>query len=168
MKQKCKQSAVMIGDQQDKLEIPFDVEISILTNNSFSAVKHNLYSRGYHAYMDIWKSLIGDDSLSCKREDNSIHDENAAAVIHSKHIGLHAIGYVPFLYSSTFKTFLSLPNHTMRVLVTGKRINRGAGYGLEIPVEYAFNGNEKTLQWAKKNLDNIDANVNKKVGRCLK
>ena len=54
------------------------------------------------------------------------------------------------------------------MLVTGKRINRGAGYGLEIPVEYVFNGNEKALQWAKKNLDNIDANVNKKVGRCLK
>ena len=56
----------------------------------------------------------------------------------------------------------------MRVLVTGKRINCGAGYGLEIPVEYAFNDNEKTLQWAKKNLDNIDANVSKKVERCLK
>ena len=66
-----------------------------------------------------------------------------------------------------FKKFLSLANHTIRVLVTGKRINRGAGYGLEIPVECVFNGNEKTLQWAKKNLDNIDANVNKKVGRCL-
>ena len=47
-------------------------------------------------------------------------------------------------------------------------MNRGARYGLEIPVEYVFNGNEKDLQWAKKNLDNIDANVNKKVGRCLK
>ena len=53
-------------------------------------------------------------------------------------------------------------------MVTGKRINRGAGYDLEIPVEYVFNGNEKALQWAKKNLDNIDANINKKVGKCLK
>ena len=51
------------------------------------------------------------------------------------------------------------------MLVTRKRSNRGAGYGLEIPVEYVFNGNENALQWAKKNLDNIDANVNKKVGR---
>ena len=41
----------------------------------------------------------------------------------------------------------------MRVLVTGQ----SAGYGLEIPVEYVFNGNEKALQWANKNLDNIDA-----------
>ena len=53
-------------------------------------------------------------------------------------------------------------------MVTGKTSNRGAGYGLEIAVQSVFNGNEKALQWAKKNLDNINANVNKKVGRCLK
>ena len=73
------------------------------------------------------------------------------------------------LFIKTFDYSLqrSLLNHTIRMSVTGKRINRGAGYGLEIFVEYVFNGNEKALQWAKKNLDNIDANVNKKVGRCL-
>ena len=48
------------------------------------------------------------------------------------------------------------------------RINHGAGYDLEIPVEYVFNGNEKALQWAKKSVDDIDANVNKKIGKCLK
>ena len=53
-------------------------------------------------------------------------------------------------------------------MVTEKKINRGAGYGLEIFIEYVFDGNEKALQWSKKNLDNIDANVNKKIGRCLK
>ena len=47
-------------------------------------------------------------------------------------------------------------------------MNRDAGYGLEIPLEYIFNDNEKALQWAKKNLDIINANVNKKVGRSLK
>ena len=78
-------------------------------------------------------------------------------VIHSKYVGPRVVGHVPFLYSSTFKKFLSLPNRTIKVLVTGKRINLGAGYGLEIPVEYVFNGNEKALQWANKNLDNIDA-----------
>ena len=86
------------------------------------------------------------------------------AVINSNHIGARVVGHVPLLSSSTFKKFLSLPNHTIRVLVTGKRINCGAGYGWEIPVEHVFNGNEKALQWAKKNLDNIDSNVNKKVG----
>ena len=90
------------------------------------------------------------------------------AVIHSNHIEPRVVAHVPFLYSSTFEKFLSLPNHTIRVLVTGKRINHRAGYGLEIPVQYVFNGDEKALQWAKKNLDSIDENVNEKVGRCLK
>ena len=66
MKQNCKQSAVMINDQQDKIEIPFDVEIPILIGNSLSVLKCNSYARGYHAYMNIWKPLIGDDSLRCK------------------------------------------------------------------------------------------------------
>ena len=114
--------------------------------------------------MDIWKLLIGNESLSCKREDDNIHDENAVAVIHSNHIGPRVVGHVPVLHSSMFKKFI----YTIRVLVTGKRINRGAGYGLEIPVEYVFNGNEKALQWTTKNLDNIGANASKKVERCLK
>ena len=41
MKQNCKQNAVMINDQRDKIEIPFDVEIPILIDNSFSFLKHN-------------------------------------------------------------------------------------------------------------------------------
>ena len=32
------------------------------------------------------------------------------AVIHSNHIGPRVAEHVPFLYSSTFKRFLSLPN----------------------------------------------------------
>ena len=53
MKQNCKQSAVMINDQQDKKEILFDVEILILIDSSCSVLKHNSYARGYHTYMDI-------------------------------------------------------------------------------------------------------------------
>ena len=162
----------LFGSIQESIqEILCDVEIPILIDNSFSVLKHNSYSRGYHgyhAYMDVWKPLIGDDSLRCKRENDKIHDENAVAVIHSNHTGPRVVAHIPFLYSSKFEKFLSLPNHTIRVLVTGKRINRSSGYGLEIPVEYVFNGNEKALQWATKNLDNIDANVNKKFERCLK
>ena len=102
MKQNCKKSAVMINDQEDKMEILFDVEISILIDNSFSVLKHNSYACSYYAYMDIWKPLIGDDSVRCKREDNNIHDKNAVVVIHSNHIGRRVAGRVPFLYSSTF------------------------------------------------------------------
>ena len=60
-----------------------------------------------------------------------------------------------------FKKFLSLANHSIRVCVKGKRINPGVGYGLEIPVEYRFYGNEKAIQWAKRTLDGVDGNVKK-------
>ena len=69
--------------------------------------------------MDIWKLLIGNKSLNCKREDDNIHDENAVAVIHSNHIGPRVVGHVPFLYSSTFRKFLY------------QIINKGVGYWKE-------------------------------------
>ena len=105
MKQNCKQSLVMINDQQDKMEILFDFEIPILIDNSFSVLKLKSYACGYHAYIDIWKPLIGDESLRCKREDHNIHDKNAVAVIHSNLLGPRVVGHVPFLYSSTFNFF---------------------------------------------------------------
>ena len=40
----------------------------------------------------------------------------------------------------------SFPNHSMRVCVKGKRIRCGVGYGLQIPAEYIFYGDEKVIQ----------------------
>ena len=67
-----------------------------------------------------------------------------------------------------FKKFVSLPNHSIRVCIKRKRINRGVGYGLEIPAEYMFYSNEKAIQWTKRTSDGVDGNVKKKVLRCLK
>ena len=54
------------------------------------------------------------------------------------------------------------PNDSIRVRVKGKIIIRGVGYGLEIPAEYTFYGNEKAIQWAKRTLDDVYGNVKKK------
>ena len=43
-------------------------------------------------------------------------------------------------YWLIFNKFIFLPNRSIRVCVKGKRINRGVGYGLEIPTEYIFYG----------------------------
>ena len=67
-----------------------------------------------------------------------------------------------------FKKFLSLPNHSIRVCVKRNKINRGVGYGLEIPVEYIFSGNEKAIQWAKRKLDGVDWKVKKKNFKIFK
>ena len=72
------------------------------------------------------------------------------AIIHFNHTRPRLVGHVPFLYSSTFKKFIFLPNHTIGVLVTGGRINRSAGYGLEIPVEHVYNSNEEAFSGQRK------------------
>ena len=49
-----------------------------------------------------------------------------------------------------------------------KRVNRVAGYGLEIPVQYIFVGAEKVVEWAEKHIKKVFENVNKKVIKCVK
>ena len=77
-------------------------------------------------------------------------------------------GQVPFCNPLMFEKFLSLPNHSIRVWVKGKRINRGSRHVLEIPDEYIFYGNEKAIQWTKRTLDAIGGDVKENVLRCLK
>ena len=47
-------------------------------------------------------------------------------------------------------------------------MKRGAGYGLEIPVQYIFVGAEKAVEWAEKHIKKVFENVNIKVIKCLK
>ena len=47
-------------------------------------------------------------------------------------------------------------------------VNRGAGYGLEISVQYRFIGVKKAIEWAEKNIKKVFENINKKVNKCIK
>ena len=44
----------------------------------------------------------------------------------------------------------------------------GAGYGLEIPVQYRFIGAEKAVEWAEKNIKKVFEDIDKKVKKCVK
>ena len=101
------------------------------------------YVRGYHAYMNIWNSKLGNNDVEVKHEVNNEHDKFAIAIFHSRRI----VGHVPKNLSKFFYQFLSLPNCTISCEVAGKRVNRGGGYGLEIPVKYTFLGLNKAIEW---------------------
>ena len=45
------------------IDIPFVIPIPILLDEHFAVFQYSSYSRGYHAYKEIWNSLVGDDSL---------------------------------------------------------------------------------------------------------
>lgn len=122
------------------------------------------FVRGYHAYMEIWTPKVGDENICLKSENDNEHDKFAVAVLFEERV----VGHVPKNLSKLFNQFLKIPNCTIGCKVTGKRVNRGAGYGLEIPVQYRFNGAEKAVEWAEKNIKKVFMNLNKKIEKCMK
>ena len=129
----------------DNIDEPLPIVID--KANSFS---FNSYARGYHAYMKIWNPVDG-AVLVCTRETDNPHDNYAVSIIRNSYV----VGHVPLGLSKTFSNFLSLPASTMLCIVTGKRLNRGAGLGLEILVMYQARGHEKALQWLEKTITKI-------------
>ena len=129
----------------DNIDEPLPIVID--KANSFS---FNSYARGYHAYMKIWNPVDG-AVLVCTRETDNPHDNYAVSIIRNSYV----VGHVPLGLSKTFSNFLSLPVSTMLCIVTGKRLNRGAGLGLEILVMYQARGHEKALQWLEKTVSII-------------
>ena len=112
------------------------------------------------AYMNMWNPKLGDNDVEVKHEVNNEHDKFAIAIFHSKRI----VGHVPKKF---FYQFLSLPNCTISCEVTGKRENRGGGYGLEIPVKYTFLGPNKGIEWIEKRVTEIISEVVVKTEYCL-
>ena len=64
--------------------------------------------------------------------------------------------------------FLTIPSTAIEVEVLGKRVNRGSGYGLEIPVKYWYYDQEKLIQWLAKKLEAVKKELECKISKCLK
>ena len=50
------------------------------------------------------------------------------------------IGHVPKLMALWLTKFLKRPTNIGTIIIKSKRINRGAGYGVELPCEFKFQG----------------------------
>ena len=91
----------------------------------------------------IWNPLIG-EILKCKREPTNEVDKHAVAITRSNSLGKESfVGHIPQNISKFSSMFIMIPFTSIEVEVAGKRLNRGGGYGLEIPVKYRFHGQEK-------------------------
>ena len=100
------------------------------------------FLRGYHAYMDISIPKVNDENFCLKSENENQHDKFAVAIVLEERI----VGHVPKNLGQIFHQFMKIPNCTIGCKVTGKRVNRGVGCGLEIPVQYRFIGAEKAVE----------------------
>ena len=62
------------------------------------------------------------------------------------------IGHVSKLMALWLTKFLKRPTNKAKVIVKGKRVNRGGGYGLEMSCGYMFEGDSFSITWRKNKL----------------
>ena len=116
--------------------------------------------------MTEWKPATG-DVHKLMREPSNINDSNAVAILSGKSgeketqqagslLGFilarfsitttlpttagrfEVIGHVPASMATWLSKFLKRPTNCAKVIIEGKQVNRGGGYGLEFPCEYIF------------------------------
>ena len=75
--------------------------------------------------------------------------------------------HIPLAISKCISLFLTLPESFLETKVTGKRINRGGGYGLEVPCKYRISGQEKTVDWIKRKATTFLQEDSLAVNNCL-
>ena len=127
----------------------YDVEIPIVLDESWNRYQYESFARGYHAYMAIWTPFIV-ESLLCKHEPDNIVDKNAVAIIRTDSMGKDSVvGHLPENISKLCTLFLKVPSTRIRARVTGKRLNRGGGYGLEVPVVFSSTGSRENYKLVK-------------------
>ena len=105
--------------------------------------------RGLHVYQTVWSPIIVEENLERRHEEKNEEDEFAIGVYQNDFEKETLVGHMQNNISKFVYKFLKLPNSKLSCKVKGKRLNRGAGYGLEIPVIYTFNGHEKAIKWIK-------------------
>ena len=102
-------------------------------------------------------------TYSCTREPENEQDCNAVAVMYKDRV----VGHIPLAISKCISLFLTLPGSFLETKVTGKRINRGGGYGLEVPCKYRISGQEKAVDWIKRKATTFLQEHSLAVNKCL-
>ena len=110
------------------------------------------YIRGYYAYMQVWTPVPG-KMLILKREPMNVADRNAVAVFKDKQV----VGHVPFNLAPSISQFLRREINKAFAEVIGGKVNRGAGYGLEIPCIYHLYGPKAYIDKLKELVDSLKA-----------
>lgn len=105
------------------------------------SVEVNSYIRGIHAYDRNWKPKVG-DALQLRRETDNCKDKFAVAVCKRGKVK----GHVPRRLSRLFSTFLQRDSSEGVAEVTGERVNRGAGYGVEVPCKFRLFGKKAYVE----------------------
>ena len=106
--------------------------------------------RGYHACVESWTPNAG-QALVLKREPTNIHDVHAVAVYYDNHI----VGHIPYNIAPKVSAFLRRDINKGFAEVTGDKVNRGAGYGPEVPCTYRLYEPKAQVNKMKEFVDSV-------------
>ena len=128
--------------QNDKVRnlLQKDVEEEIPIHTCFCSYEFDSFIRRYHVYQHIWTPAEG-ETYSCTRETGNEQDCNAVAVMYEDRV----VSLISLAISKCISLFLTLPESLLETKLTGKRINQGGGYGLEVLCKYHISGKEKAV-----------------------
>ncbi len=65
---------------------------------------------------------------------------------------MEVVGHIPKLMSRWVTKFFKRATNSGTVIIKGKRVNRGAGYGVELPCKFTFKGDSFSCSWLKDKL----------------
>ena len=139
-----------------------NISEAILISKCRGLFSFNSYIHGFHAYKKNWDPVLG-RRYSFTTEEKNEHDEYAVAVVNDDDV----VGYIPLHLPKIMSIYLKLTSLHIDVEVTGKYVNRGGGYGLEIPCKYHDSGQEKALPWVSKEVNLIIKIHECVINRCL-
>ena len=100
--------------------------------------------------MDSWTPVIG-QRLLVKREPPNPKDKNAVAIYEEYSVR------VPYNLAPYLSRFLARDINKVFAKVTRDKVNRGAGYGLEIPCVYRIYGAKTYVDKMKELIDSMTA-----------
>ena len=83
-------------------------------------------------------------------------------------ISKNVVWHVSFNWGKLAAKFLQFLNYHVRVVVTGARVNRGAEFGLVIPLDYIFYGDSSVTNWLNKGFEKVDKSLNVKGEKVVK
>ena len=110
-------------------------QVVISSGSNLDILEVSSYIRGYHAYKEVWTPVVG-ESLLLRREPTNTRDANAVAL----YIEGTIVGHVSYNLAGSISHFLRHEVNKAFAEVIGAAVNRGAGYGLEVPCIYRLYG----------------------------
>ncbi len=124
----------------------------VVTPTTLEILEINSFFRGYHAYRDVWEPTTG-EILLAKPEPSNVRDKSAVAVFKDGSI----VGHVPINMAPILYQFLRREVNKAFVEVKGEKVNRGGGYGLEIPRVYRLYDPPRYIKRLKDTLEPLIA-----------